>query len=490
VLVHFPQAEKVNLMYNRRALTRQEVPMSQHTTSHSIKNELKNTISLGAPLILSQSMYACSPLIATALVARLGQDALAANVLVYTAYMALSILFVAMLNAVGVLVAHQFGAKNEKAIEEIMGQAFLLGIFICIFVMAILACAPYVLNWHSQPAHVAQLAHELLRSLLWTIPGLIVWSLIQQWLEGIGHTKIVFVINLMAVPLEILLIYLLIFGKAGFPACHIAGVGYGLAISYTIAVIGMIAYIAKSKRYLHLKIFSRIGKRKSTYLKELIRIGLPMGFMAFIEVSSFTVLTLWMAHFGTTMLAAHQIVMQYLSFFVVMIFAIAQTVTIRVGHAVGRQDLKGVYYATYVGMALSFLFTLLLTLAFYFLPEFFLRLDININNPMNANLIHMAKQFFSILSIFLLLESIRLIIGFGALRGLKDARFTMLVSLFTFWIVGLTTAFLLSFVFHLPGTGLWWGLTLAIALGTVMVIYRWHYLMQRINLAEVVKIND
>ena len=67
-----------------------------------------------------------------------------------------------------------------------------------------------------------------------------VWSLIQQCLEGMGHTKIVFVINLIVVPLEILLIYLFIFGKFGFPAYHIAGVGYGLAISYTLAVIGMI----------------------------------------------------------------------------------------------------------------------------------------------------------------------------------------------------------------------------------------------------------
>ena len=139
---------------------------------HSIKNEFKNTISLGTPLVLSQSVYACSPLVATAMVARLGQDALAANVLVYTAYMALSILFIAMLNAVGVLVAHQYGAKNKKAIEEIMGQAFLLGGLACLFLMAILVCAPYFLNWHNQPTHVAQLAHELLRSLLWTIPGL------------------------------------------------------------------------------------------------------------------------------------------------------------------------------------------------------------------------------------------------------------------------------------------------------------------------------
>lgn len=464
--------------------------MSQTAVSHSIKSELKSIVSLGTPLVLSQSMYACSPLITTAMVARLGQDALAANVLVYSAYMALSMLFIAMLNAVGVLVSHQYGAKNEQAISEIMGQAFLLGTVNCILLMVILACAPHFLNWHTQPVHVVQLAHQLLQSLLWTIPGLIAWGLIQQCLEGMGDTKLVFVINLIAVPIEILLIYCLVFGKFGLPDCNIAGVGYGLAVSYILAVMGMVSYLVTSNRYRKIKMFAHIGKVHSAYLKELIRVGLPMGFMGFVEVSAFAIITLWMAHFGTTMLAAHQIIMQYLGFFIVMVFAMAQTVAIRVGHAAGRQDLSDVHYATYVGVMLSFLCTLLLVAAFYFFPQFFLSLDINIHDSANADLIHIAKQFFSILSVFLLVESIRLNVGFGALRGLKDVHFTMLVSTLTFWIIGLTSSFLFSFVFHLTGAGLWWGLTLGITIGAVVVVIRWFYLVRRIDLAQLVNITE
>jgi multidrug resistance protein, MATE family len=180
--------------------------MSSSSIQHSIKSELKSTISLGMPLVFSQSMSAFSPFITTVMVAHLGQDALAANVLVYSAFWALSILFIAMLNSVGVLVSHQYGAKNEQAIREIVGQAFLLSVLTSIIVIIILACTPYFLNWHTQPARVVQLAHELLRSLLWTIPGLMVWGVVQQCLQGIGHTKFIFVSNLINIPLEILLI--------------------------------------------------------------------------------------------------------------------------------------------------------------------------------------------------------------------------------------------------------------------------------------------
>lgn len=455
---------------------------------HTIKSELKSTISLGMPLIFSKSVSACSPFITTAMVAQLGQDALAANVLVYTAYMALSVLFFSMLDGVGVLISHQYGAKNEKAMSEIMGQAFLLALITCVLLMIILKCTPYFLNWHTQPLRVVQLAHEYLQSLLWTIPGLITWIVINQYLAGMGHTKFIFVANLINIPLEILLIYLLIFGKFGFPACSIAGVGYGLAISYTISVMIIIGYLAKSKHYIHAKIFSQIGKTHGTYLKELFRIGLPMGFGAFIEVSGFAIITLWMAHFGTTMLAAHQIVMQYLLFFVMITFAFSQTVAIRVGHAVGRQDLVGVHYATYVGATLSLLCTLLLISTFYFFPQFFLSLDINVHDVSNTGLIDIATQFFLILSVFLLIESVRLVLGFGTLRGLKDTYFAMLVSLFAFWIIGLSASFLFSFVFHLSGAGLWWGLTFGIGSGAIIVIIRWYSLVRRVDLGSLVKI--
>lgn len=143
--------------------------MSSSSVPHSIKSELKGTISIGLPLIFSRSVSACSPFIATAMVAQLGQTALAANVLVYSAYMALSVLFFAMFDAVGVLISHQYGAKNEKAISEIMGQGFLLAVGTCVLLMIVLVCAPYFLNWHTQPLRVVQLAHEYLHSLLWTM---------------------------------------------------------------------------------------------------------------------------------------------------------------------------------------------------------------------------------------------------------------------------------------------------------------------------------
>ncbi len=449
-------------------------PMPDSTIQRSVKSEIKNTLSLGIPLIISQLIYSCSGFIGTAMVARLGQEALAASVLVSMIWMSLSVFFFGILNAVSVLVSHQYGAKNDKAIRDVMGQALLFGMMICIPIILVLFSMPAFLKWSNQSHHVIHLASQYMRALLWTIPGLVVLVIYEQFLMGVGRGKIVLRISMLVVPIEIPLIYLLIFGKGWIPACGVAGVGYGFAITYTITAIFLVTYLLKSKQFRRFIVFNNLFEIKKDYLKELIRVGLPIGFMQMIEVSTFAITTVWIARFGTTILAAHQIVMQYLGFFITTVFAMSQAVTVRVGHAVGRQDLLGVQYAIYIGMVLSFLCILCIAAVFIWMPHLLLQLDINIKDPANNGLIRDTSTLLFICAMLLFCDNFR-IIGFGALRGLKDTHFAMYTSLIGFWGVGLSMAFLLGFVFHLQGPGIWWGLVMGIATGAVIIMARLHY---------------
>ena len=461
--------------------------MSHDNILHSIKSEIKDTLSLSIPLIASQLIYACSGFIGTAMVAHLGQDALAASVLVSMIWMSLSVLFFGLLNSISVLVSHQFGARNYQAISKIMGQAFILGIILTIVMILLLSCMPFFLRFTSQPPTVIKLAIDYMHALLWTIPGLIILIICEQFLAGANRVKLVLRISLLVVPIEIPLIYLLIFGKFGLPACGVAGIGYGFAITYTTVAICLTTYLVKSKHYQPFGLLKCAREIHLKELKELVRIGLPMGCMHVIEVSTFAFATFWMAKFGTTMLAAHQIVMQYLGFAITIVFAMSQAVTVRVGHAVGRQNLTGIRYAIYVGMGLNFCCMTLVAIAFALFPSLFIRLDINIHNIANAALIRDSTMFLAIGGVLMLFDNFR-IIGFGALRGLKDTRFPMYSSFFSFWIVGLSLAFLFGFTFDFQGKGIWWGLTLGIASGAIIVFIRVQYLLKHIDLKLMGKI--
>jgi MATE family multidrug resistance protein len=463
--------------------------MSIFTNSLSIQREIKNTLAISVPLVTSQIVYASSGFLGTAMVAHLGEDALAASVLVSMIWMCLSVLFFGLLNSISVLVSHQYGANNNEAISKIMGQAFILGLVVIAFITAAMFTMPYFLEISGQPARVLELATIYTHSLLWEIPALVMLIIIEQFLAGINRAKIVLRISLIVVPLEIPLIYILVFGKLGFPAFGIAGVGYGFATTYTLTMIFMTWYLYRSRQYKPFGIFSRMTQLNGKYFKELINVGLPMGFMHVIEVCAFTIMTFWIARFGTTMLAGHQIVFQYLWFAITLVFAMSQAVTVRVGYSVGRQDAVAVKYASYVGMVINFFCVLIVAVFFFFLPEFFLRLDMNVADPANAELVHDASTLLSISAFLLIFDNFR-IIGFGALRGLKDTRFPMYASLLSFWVIGLSASYLFGFYWKFGGQGIWWGMTLGIAAGAGLVLHRMQKLLTTVDLASIKNIGQ
>ena len=135
--------------------------------------ETKQLFSLGLPLIASQLIYSLSGFLGTVMVAHLGEQTLAASVLVSMIWFTLSVLFFGILNAVSVLVAHQFGAKNPRGITEVMGQALILGCIMTVLLTLVLQAMPYFLRWSSQPPVVLALAMQYMHSLQWTVPGLV-----------------------------------------------------------------------------------------------------------------------------------------------------------------------------------------------------------------------------------------------------------------------------------------------------------------------------
>lgn len=455
----------------------------------SIRKEIRENLTISIPLIASQLIYSCSVFVATAMVARLGEDALAASVLVTMIWVCLSVLFFGLLNSVSVLVSHQYGAKNDEAISLIMGQSLLLGILVTFIIIALLYCTPFLLHYTNQPAAVIELAIAYLHALVWQIPALVILIIYEQFLAGINRTKIVLRISLVVVPIEIPIIYILVFGELGMPRFGIAGIGYGFAITYTLTAIGMTYYFLKVKYYRRFNFFTSMCKLNYVWLKELIRIGLPMGGMHVIEIIAFTIMTFWIAQFGTTDLAAHQIVMQYFWLFITITFAMSQALTVRVGHAIGAKDLASINKAIMTGLLIGLITSILLALPFIVCPQLLLQFDIDTFNSANFALVTVGIQLLKICGVLILIEGYRILI-FGALRGLKQAKFPMYASLLCFCFIGLSLSFVLGFIFAGQSKGVWWGMIMGIALAAILMSIRLFNVMGRLTSEQLTRISQ
>jgi len=434
------------------------------------KNNFSPLMRLAIPLALTGLLQSGVFFFETLFLARLGPDVLAAGSLVSWLFGTFVVMIFGILSAISILVSHMHGQGDEAGIKQVVRDGFILSI--------LLAIPSVLLFWNMSPlfllvgqgAGIVAIAQSYLHALTWgLLPDFLMLALLEV-IIGLGHARLILMFGILSVSLNIFFSFVLIFGKLGFPALGIAGAGWGMTISYWIMFAFLTAFVLIHKnyrRYFH-PLF-KLGK--PSYVYELLRVGMPMGVMYCIEVGFFLAVTLIMGSFGSQLLAANQIALQYMGTLMAVIFSIAQAITVRMGHLLGAGDKKSAEEAAYVGIIISTLLMLLVAVFYLVFPQVLISIDFDVHSIENKTIVSFAVQFFAISAVFQVFEATRIAL-FGALRGLKDTHFTLLTSLVSFWGVALPVGYLLATTGKLGGAGLWWGMVFGAAFSVPLLVWR------------------
>lgn len=440
-----------------------------------IKGNFYPLLKLAIPISLTSLLGSAIFFFHTLFLARLGADILAAGALASYLTGTIMVLSYGVLSAINVLVAHQHGANNQRAISLIMRDGMGLALLLVLPTFLLLWNISPIFLLLGQNKSVVALATSYLHAWAWGLLPQFMMAAIVELMIGLGQMRVILVVTGFGVALSLFFSFVLIFGYLGFPMLGVAGAGLGLAIVNWLLLGGMIAFLWKRPRfssYFH-DLFKWV---KPFYLMEMIHIGFPMGLMYCIEVGFFFALTLLMGTFGADFLAANQIVMQYNGIFITIIFAIAQAVTVRMGYLIGAGDLISAKDVGYVGVYMSGLLMLVAALVFWFFPSWLIALDFDIHQSKNRMIVHYATQFLAICAIFQFFEACR-ISFFGALRALKDTRFTLLNSIVSFWLIALPMGYCFATYLDMGAIGLWWGMPIGAILSVILLAWRYHFKM-------------
>lgn len=459
--------------------------MNTPSSYRNFLRELKAVFCLALPLITAQLIQSGSGFIGTAMIGHLGEDELAASGLVGSCWFVLIVVFFGILNAISVLVSQYHGANQPKRIGQLISQSFLLCVLMGVPIMLGMWYLPILFAWTGQSAQVITFSGLYLHSLVWCTPGLMALIVMEQFLIGLGRTRLVLIISLIQVPVEIFANYVFIYGKFGIPAFGIAGLGWGFTSVFTIAPCLIGWYLHKASAYKPYKIYAYLNRWRLEDIKEICRMGWPIGLSYGVEVAAFGVMAFIMGRISTEVLAANQITMQYLGLGLTMVFSISQTASVRVGEAAGKNDRSTLIKAYQACVALGLIFMTALALAYWIFPTALISLDLHLKTA-KPQVIEEATIFLAIGAIFQMFDAIR-VISAGALRGLRETQYVLKVSTLCFWLVGIGLGLLAHSVFHLGAAYLWWAMTLAIATGAFLLYRRWTTLSREINLVEMME---
>ena len=432
---------------------------------------------LAAPVALTQLAQILLGFTDTVMAGRLGPDAVAAIALGNATFFVFVIFGIGAMNGVGPMVAQAFGAGDFEAVGRSVRQGFWLGFFISVPILLFLqyGAEPFLYAIGQDPDLVT-LSVQYLFAVSWGVPPFLWYIAERSFAEGVSQPLPALVIAMVGIGVNILANTALMFGKFGFPELGVVGTGWASAIVYW-AMFGFLGiYIHYSKRTRDYDPFKHIRKPDFLYLKELTRLGWPIGVSFFLEASLFMATAMMMGLVSKNALAAHQVAIQCAAATFMIPLGIGLATSVRVGQATGRRDPVAASQAGYTGMALALCFMLVTAILFWTLPRPIVTLFFDPEVADNVPVIEMAITLLGIAAVFQLFDGLQVSAG-GALRGLKDTRVPMVIGLLSYWGCGMTAGLVLAFVMDLGAVGLWWGLVTGLVVASVTLTYRFHRLI-------------
>ena len=312
-----------------------------------------------------------------------------------------------------------------------------------------------------------------LDAISWGLPAMFAYLSLRFMSEGVGWTRPIAYVAGLALVANIGLNWVLMFGKLGFPALGAVGCGISSAVTMWIMLVVMMRYVSRHNRYREFHLTEHFDPPDWQKLRELLALGLPITASVLSEVGLFSAVSLIMGTLGATVVAAHQIAINYSGVMFMVPLAIHSALTIRVAHTVGRGELIAAQRTGFLGIATCGAVMLVSAIAMLIFREriaLFYSQDVMVGS-LAISLLGMA-MFFQV--------SDGLQVGAaGALRGYKDTRVPMLLNFGSYWLVGFPLAWYLGIVARLGPQAIWIAIIVALTLTAILLNIRFLFVSRR-----------
>lgn len=426
------------------------------------RTEVAANLRLALPIIAAQLTFMGFGVADTLMAGQQGGNALAAIAVGANIWMQPFVFFMGLSMAISPIVAQRLGAGHPSGVvgafvRSALVLALLQGLAWMLVVRA--AAAPVIRLLNLDEA-TADLALNYLLAESWSAPLFCLCFALRYGAEGSGVTGVIFITALCGLAVKIVFNTLLLdrFGVVGF--------GWSAVIAAAVMVLIYLLQYALWPRLRELSFFVR-SHRVSVYeALEAWRVGFPVGLILLAEVAFFGVTALLMARFGSETVAAHQIAINFASVMFMVPLGVAMATTVRVGNAAGANLWNVALLRGKTGMGLGLLFALLSAAAMGIYPEWITALYIE-----DGAVATQAQMFLRFAAVFQLADCLQATAN-GALRGLKDTRMPMLITLTAYWLIGMPFGYGFAFEWGYGPNALWWGFILGLLIAAAGLSWR------------------
>ena len=297
----------------------------------------------------------------TIVAGRYAEGALAALSVGSAIFISVFVSLMGVLQALLPVWAELHGARRTAEVGQSVRQSlYLCGLTIALGMVVLLFPAP-MLRWAEVPLAMRDDVEAYLRVLAFALPPALLFRVFSTLNQSLGKPKLVTWLQLGSLCLKLPLSIWFTFGGAGWPAMGLAGCAWAtLVVNW--AMLACAIWLLRSRPfYREYRFWRRIEAPDWRQIGQFARLGLPAGLAVLVEVTSFTLMALFIARLGTVASAAHQIASNLTAVAYMMPLSLAIATSARVSFWLGAGDAALARRACAKGFELTFLFALLIS---------------------------------------------------------------------------------------------------------------------------------
>ena len=384
----------------------------------------REAILLAWPLVLSSSSSLLLQLIDRIFLSWHSEVALSAAASAGMFAWTLQSFFVAVFGYTAVFVAQYFGAKRDKDAVKLVCQAIFVAIFVGILIMLL---AEHSSLYFSQLNHEKELMDTekaVARVLIYGSMIPFLQSAIAGYFIGYGRTNIVLIGGIIAMVINIILGYLLIFGVPGIlPSFGAPGAAFATVIAQFVATIFYFVLFLKKCR-------ETPGCWEISFplVKRLFYYGAPNGVYMMLEAVGWTLTMGMIGGISTSHLSASTLAFQLNAIAWLPIMGFSMGTAAMVGQYVGAKKVNLAVRSFWSNMHISLALTLFAALLFIFIPDILL-LPFGARGDATefAATKDIAVVLLRYVAVYCIVDSMY-VVSASTLRGAGDVKFVMLIS--------------------------------------------------------------
>lgn len=281
-----------------------------------------------------------------------------------------------------------------------------------------------------------------------SIFGAYVYTALKEFLQAYEIVMMPNLISIIAIIINPILCFVLVFGLFGVPALGVRGLAVAAVLIRSLMGISLFLYCLS---FLKGQIF-----KVTDYIKDLLKVGYPIAITMFAEFSGFNATAILVGKISTVLAAAHNVIITLAGVTYMVPMAISNAIAVKVGFANGRNDLKEVKKYSIAGILMIFAFMSFTAFLFVKIP----RLLINIFTS-DYGVITAALPVMLIVACFQVFDGMQVAFS-GILRGLKFTKPIMFTTALAYWLIGIPIGCIFAFKYNIVLFGFWLGLAIAL----------------------------